>query len=177
MNHGEDGRMVPFAGRRADRWALAGLAVLARRDLVLAPLTHVIDTLDYTRYFAWLHGYVGDRLRAGHAPVGAIRSGTPAGRAVARRVDDAELEIETDSSAPGYVVLSEQHYPGWHAAVDGQPVPLQRADYVLTALPLPAGRHRVRYWYDPLSARLLVSGVSLVCVLGVVVRGRLVRAS
>jgi hypothetical protein len=61
-----------LAGRRADLWALAGLAVLAllaRRDLVLAPPTHFIDTVDYTRYFAWLHEYVGDRLRAGHLPL------------------------------------------------------------------------------------------------------------
>ena len=78
-----------LAGRRADRWALAGLAalaLLARRDLLLAPPTNFIDTL-----------------------------------------------------------------------------------------PLPEGRHRVRYWYDPLSVRLglLVSGLSLSGVLALVVRGRL----
>ncbi len=61
-----------LAGRRLDRWALAGLAVLAllaRRDLILAPPTDFIDTVDYTRYFAWLHEYVGERLRAGHLPL------------------------------------------------------------------------------------------------------------
>ncbi len=108
-------------------------------------------------------------------PAAALRAGPPPGHAVARRVDDAELAVDTDTSTPGYLVLSELHYPGWHAAVDGRPVRLQRADYVLTALPLPEGRHHVRYWYDPLSARLglLVSAVSLVGVLGVAVRGRL----
>ena len=108
-------------------------------------------------------------------PTAALRRGPAPGRAVARRVDDAELEIDTETSAPGYLVLSEVHYPGWHATVDGRPVRLQRADYALTALPLPEGRHRVRYWYDPLSVRLglLISGLALVCVLGVVLRARL----
>ncbi len=43
-----------LAGRRADGWALAGLAalaLLARRDLVLAPPANFIDTADYTHYF------------------------------------------------------------------------------------------------------------------------------
>ena len=57
---------------RADRWVLAGLAgvaLFARRDLLLAPATYFIDTVDYTSYFAWLHEYVGDRLRTGRLPL------------------------------------------------------------------------------------------------------------
>ncbi len=110
-------------------------------------------------------------------PAQALQGGPPPGRAVARRVDDAELAIDTDTRAPGYLVLSEIHYPGWHASVDGHPVRLERADYLLTSLPLPEGRHHVRYWYDPLSARLgmLVSGLSLAGVLATVMRRRPMR--
>jgi len=105
-------------------------------------------------------------------PASALAGGPPPGHAAARRIDDAELEIETDTSAPGLLVLSEARYPGWHATVDGQPVRLQRADYVLTALAVPAGRHRVRYWYDPLSVRagVAVSLLSFACVLGLALR-------
>lgn len=81
-------------------------------------------------------------------------TGTAPGTARARRLDDAVLEVVTDTEREGVLVLSEVHYPGWKATVDGQPVPLQRADYLLTALPLPAGRHRVRYTYEPASVRV-----------------------
>ena len=50
---------------------------------------------------------------------------------------------------------------------------------MLTALPLPAGRHRVRYWYDPASVRLGL-GLSLLGVaaaVGAVVRDRMRAAS
>jgi hypothetical protein len=88
-------------------------------------------------------------------------SGRAPGTARARRLDDAVLEIETETVRDGYLVLSEVHYPGWKATVDGRPAPLQRADYVLTALPLPAGRHRVLYTYAPASVR---AGAALTAV-------------
>jgi hypothetical protein len=93
-------------------------------------------------------------------------TGTPPGTARARRVDDAVLEVVTDTEREGILVLSEIHYPGWKATVDGRPVPLQRADYLLTALPLPAGRHRVRYTYEPASVRAgaALSGFTLLAL-------------
>lgn len=39
--------------------------------------------------------------------------------------------------------------PGWHATVDGRPVPLSRADEVMMSLAVPAGRHRIKLWYWP----------------------------
>ena len=49
----------------------------------------------------------------------------------------------------GLLVLSDVDYPGWQARVDGQPVPTYRANYLLRAVPVEGGQHRVEVYYDP----------------------------
>ena len=73
-------------------------------------------------------------------------------------------------------MLSEVFYPGWKATIDGNRVQLERADYLITALPLPAGSHTVTYRYDPVSFRIGATGtlVSCLCAL-VILSGRLRR--
>jgi hypothetical protein len=64
------------------------------------------------------------------------------------------VEIQTDLTAPGYLVLLDNFYPGWEADADGAPTPILRADYFARAVSLAAGRHLVRFVYRPLSFRL-----------------------
>jgi hypothetical protein len=49
----------------------------------------------------------------------------------------------------GVLVFSEVDYPGWRARVDGLPVPVVRADYVLRAVCVPSGQHDVELTFDP----------------------------
>ena len=69
-------------------------------------------------------------------------------------------------------MLSEIHYP-WKALIDGQPVPLYRADYALRSIPVPAGRHTVAYRYDDGAFRRgsIISFVSLCAVIGITSAG------
>lgn len=62
------------------------------------------------------------------------------------------LEVETDRD--GLLVISEQAYPGWRAWLDGHEVPLVRANVILQALVVPAGRHHVEVRFDPLSVKI-----------------------
>jgi len=66
----------------------------------------------------------------------------------------------------GLLIFSEVDYPGWRAAVDGERVPLVRADYVLRALCIPAGEHRVQLVYDPplLKVGAVVTALALLTV-------------
>jgi hypothetical protein len=61
------------------------------------------------------------------------------------------LEIEVDSPAEGYLFLSDPFYPGWRAEVDGEPIPILRANYAFRAVAVPAGRHRVSMAFRPAS--------------------------
>ena len=49
------------------------------------------------------------------------------------------------------VVFSEIYYPDWSVTIDGQPATLGRANYVLRALKVPAGRHHVTMEFRPAS--------------------------
>jgi len=56
------------------------------------------------------------------------------------------LRYEYSSGNPVFAVFSEIYYDkGWTAYVDGEEAPYVRADYILRAMELPAGRHTVEW--------------------------------
>lgn len=60
------------------------------------------------------------------------------------------LQYEVKGTKSNLVVFSEVHYPiGWNAYVDGKQVPYIRANYVLRALAVPAGVHKVEFKFEP----------------------------
>jgi hypothetical protein len=61
------------------------------------------------------------------------------------------VEIDVELTAPGYLVLTDAHYPGWRAWVDGKEVPIATADWLFRAVCLEAGRHRVEFRFWPRS--------------------------
>ncbi|MEG1563543.1 MAG: YfhO family protein [Bacteroides sp.] len=64
------------------------------------------------------------------------------------------LTYEVTTAKPGLVVFSEIYYPGWVATIDGKPATLARADYVLRAMAVPAGKHTVEMRFDPQSLHI-----------------------
>ena len=71
--------------------------------------------------------------------------------------------ISVTNECPALLVLSEVHSPGWQARVDGEPVPLLRANVAFSAVWLAPGDHEVTWRYVPRSFHLglLVSGLTL----------------
>ncbi|AKJ02061.1 Hypothetical protein AA314_03687 [Archangium gephyra] len=66
----------------------------------------------------------------------------------------SRVEVALEACGPGYLLLSDSHYPGWEATLDGAPVPVLRANAVMRAVRVPPGAHSVRFDYRPLSFRL-----------------------
>lgn len=62
-----------------------------------------------------------------------------------------EVIVETEMNSNGFLVLSDTYYPGWKVYVDGVQEKIYRADYLLRSVYLTAGRHDVRFVYDPIS--------------------------
>ncbi|MFN0203349.1 MAG: YfhO family protein, partial [Bacteroidia bacterium] len=62
------------------------------------------------------------------------------------------LKYEANNAKEGLAVFSEVYYgKGWNAYVDGKLTPHIRANYVLRAMKLPAGKHNVEFKFEPQS--------------------------
>jgi hypothetical protein len=60
------------------------------------------------------------------------------------------LEYESNSDVEGIAVFSEVYYAkGWKAFVNGKETPHFRANYVLRAMKLPAGKNKVEFIFEP----------------------------
>ena len=81
-------------------------------------------------------------------------------------LDIVTIGLETDQ--PGYLVLSDAHYPGWQATVNNQPAVIERANYAFRAVYIPAGQHTVQFVFDPSiwKVGLSISGVTLLILAG-----------
>ncbi|HKQ58841.1 MAG TPA: YfhO family protein [Candidatus Eisenbacteria bacterium] len=91
------------------------------------------------------------------------------------RLNDVSVDVETP--APGLLRLADLWYPDWTATVDGKPERILKADYLLRAVPVPAGRHRVEFRFQSAAMRtgLMLSIASLAATLALLVFGLLRR--
>jgi hypothetical protein len=63
------------------------------------------------------------------------------------------VTVEADMACPGYLILTDAHYPGWLALVDGQAQEILRADLYFRAVAVPEGQHEVEFRYEPASLK------------------------
>ena len=89
-----------------------------------------------------------------------------------------ELQYDVKSGKGGVVVFSEIYYPGWTATIDGKPAEVGRVNYVLRALRVEPGSHKVVLSFQPKSVDTTetiayVGYVLILLVIGLAVyRGR-----
>jgi hypothetical protein len=75
----------------------------------------------------------------------------------------SSLALRVSTPTDGLLVLSEVHYPGWRATLNGRNAPILRVDYMLRGVPIPAGRHRVDLFFRPATFMWggAISGITL----------------
>lgn len=60
------------------------------------------------------------------------------------------LVYETSTQSAQLALFSEVYYPkGWNVYINNKPVDYIRANYVLRALPIPPGNHKVEFKFEP----------------------------
>jgi len=64
--------------------------------------------------------------------------------------DNDTMTYSFDGDKPQFAVFSEIYYPfGWNAYIDGQKVDYCKVNYILRGLSLPAGKHEVKFIFEP----------------------------
>jgi hypothetical protein len=91
------------------------------------------------------------------------------------RLNDVTVRVSTPG--PSLLRLADLWYPDWVATVDGKSAPILKADYLLRAVPVPAGTHEVRFVFRTRAVRdgLVISIASFLFALGLLIVGRLRR--
>ena len=89
-----------------------------------------------------------------------------------------ELKYDVLSRNGGVLVFSEIYYPGWTCTVDGNPVEIGRVNYVLRAIRVEGGEHKVVFTFKPKSERVTETiAYSALGLLALLFVGLLVRAA
>jgi membrane protein YfhO len=82
------------------------------------------------------------------------------------------LKYTSNNSNKGLAIFSEIYYPkGWIATIDGKEAAILRADYVLRAINVPAGKHTIEFKFEPQVVKTgsmisLFSFIGMVLLLG-----------
>ena len=86
------------------------------------------------------------------APITVSMGGV--GAATIARYENTIVEIDATASQSGFVLLNSAWHPWWRATVDGKPVEVLKANVLFYAVQISAGKHRVRFEFDPIAGAL-----------------------
>lgn|GEM_PF-3034513 len=62
--------------------------------------------------------------------------------------------LEAEMEGEGFVVLTDQYYPGWEARVDGARTTIHRVNGIMRGVRVPPGKHRIEFFYATPGIRL-----------------------
>lgn len=82
------------------------------------------------------------------------RSSAPSGSEVAVVSYEPErVVVHARSERPSFLLLKDAYYPGWQAAVNGEPVEVVATNVLFRGVPVPAGESEVIFSYRPTTWR------------------------
>jgi hypothetical protein len=135
---------------------------------------HTVDTEREALVAATAPGFDGRRVAVTERSLPGLPQddgGDSAAAGSARLVsyEPERVVARASASRAGLLVLTDLHYPGWEATVDGRDVPIERVNYLLRGVPLSAGSHEVEFRYEPAGFRAgwIISLLSAIAVLAV----------
>jgi Bacterial membrane protein YfhO len=114
-------------------------------------------------------GFDARRVAVTEREVPGVPMGARAGEVGTARLvsyGNERVVASTRASDPSLLVVTDVHYPGWKATVDGRPAEIERVNYFMRGVTVPPGNHRVEFSYEPLSWRIgwITSSVAAIAV-------------
>jgi hypothetical protein len=97
-------------------------------------------------------GEIDPAVTALVAEPAGIPPGEP-GQVLVKKDVPGSIILETEAPARRLLVLTESMHPGWRAEVDGAAVPVRAVYGDFLGCVVPAGRHGVRFVFEPASLR------------------------
>jgi Bacterial membrane protein YfhO len=172
--NGPDGRIY------SNRWAVPRVFVVDRQRV--APDADSALRAVGSPEFRPRRVVVTEKPLAGVSQAAPRPGSTSGGSARLASYGAERVVVEARVRRPGVLVLTDTHFPGWKARVDGKSTSVVRVDYLLRGVRLAPGRHRVEFVYEPASWRAgrIVSALALAALVAMAVagwrrRGRLER--
>jgi len=91
--------------------------------------------------------------------------------------EEVRLALDPIAADGAWLVLTDSFYPGWAASVDGEPRPIETANFFFRAIPLEPGDRNVVFSYRsrPFERGRLISLASLVLAVGLFAAGEVWR--
>jgi hypothetical protein len=85
--------------------------------------------------------------------------------------------IHATAARPAWLVLTDAHYPGWRARVNGREAEVVPANYAFRGVRIGEGESRAVFTYEPASYRLgaFIGLLSLACTLALAAGGAICR--
>jgi hypothetical protein len=140
-------------------------AFLVDRQVVVPNATAARDTVTAATFPA-RDAVVTERRLDGLAE--GTAGARSAGDARIVRYGEERVSVDTESESDALLVLTDSWFPGWKAEVDGREARIERVDYLIRGVRVPAGAHRVEFRYEPASWRAgwIVSLLALLAIVG-----------
>ena len=131
--------------------------------------------LDWNKFHELIHHGQLDPISESAVIAEADSGPTPSlasGKIISVEQTPQEVRLLAALDTPALIVRNESFYPGWRAEIDGHPVKLLRVNNYVQGVIVPAGEHKVRFYFAPKSLRygIAVSVFSLFVVLILFIR-------
>lgn len=161
-------RFTASFDKTSQEYGLVELEKWAPRAYLVADY-HVVETeADSLRIVSQKNFDPLKRVILEETPTFASRPPEAGSHVISTHIATNKIEVVCETTMPKILVLSEQYYPGWKATIDGKPAKLYRANYLLRAVEVPAGKHVIRFRFKPTGIAIGLP-ISLAVLIGIFV--------
>jgi hypothetical protein len=77
----------------------------------------------------------------------SLKDGNGLSKVVFVNYSENKIVLNVETSKKGLLVLTDNYYPGWEAAVDGKKSEILKTDYTFRGLVVPAGKHIIEFTF------------------------------